>query len=166
VSGRRHRRERARRLAWAGWGLLVVLLCANLATALSDKGDTPQGLLTPEFLQVAGFWGPLAVAVVMAPAGWFWSIRAYAHNQRSSLLWARRGFVFTLAAAAALAFACLDAELFSRAWLLVLASSALGGQALFFGMLAFREYRRAQAGEMHRRSHERAAPSAAQDVAR
>lgn len=166
MSGRRHRRERARRLAWAGWGLLVVLLCANLATALSDTGDKEQGFLTPEFLQMAGFWAPLAVAVAMALCGYFWSSRAYAQNERSSLLWARRGYVFTLAAAAALALACLDAELFPRAWFAVLASSALGGQALFFGMLAFREYRRARAGEMHRRLRERSAPSAARDAAR
>ena len=152
MSRRRRRRDRIRVLAWV---VLVVMLGANLATGLIEtRPDKRQGFLTPEFLQVAGFWFPIVVAVAMSVAGYWWSTRAYAMNPRSSLLWARRGYVFTLAASAALALACLDAELFSRAWVAVIASTAIGGQALFFGVLAFREYRRAEAGEGHRRAEE------------
>ena len=166
MSGRRRRTARTRRLAWAGWGLLVVLLGANLATAFSGGDDVPEGFLTSEFLQVAGFWTPLALAVAMALLGYYWATRAYAYHPRSSLLWARRGYVFTLAAALALALACLDAELFPRAWLAVLAASAVAGQALFFGMLAFREHRRAEARTSHHRTDESAQHSAAGDTAR
>jgi hypothetical protein len=167
VSGHRRRRDRTRRLVWAGWGLLVALLAANLATALAgSRPDVQTGFLTPEILQAAGFWVPLLVAVAMSVAGWFWAGRAYALHPRSSLLWARRGYVFTLAAAAALAIACLDAELFPRAWFAVVAATAVGGQALFFGILSFREYRRAEAGHGRHRSGEGSDRSAAGDAAR
>lgn len=163
MSGHRRRRDRTRRLAWLGWGTLVVLLVANLVTALAGSpAAAPQGYLTPEVLQAAGFWIPISVAIAMSAAGVVWATRAYSLNPRSSLLWARRGYFFTLAAAAALGLACLDAELFPRAWLAVLAASAVGGQALFFGILSFREYRRAEATHGERRSEGR---SGARDAA-
>jgi len=144
-----------------------VLLVANLATALGGgAADAPQRLLTTEIVQAAGFWVPLVFAVGMSLAGYFWASRAYSLHPRSSLLWARRGYVFTLAAAAALALACIDAELFPRAWFAVLAATAVGGQSLFFGVLAFREHRRAESIEGHRPPAEGAERSAARDAAR
>ena len=149
-------------LVWSGWGLLVVLLGGNVVIALMnrDKDETPQGVLQPEHLQAAAFWVPIAVCLVMSLLGLFWSSKAYAQNERASLLWARRGYVFSLVGSVALAMAVFDPETFKREWLAAFAAVIVGGQSVFFAMLALGEYRRADSGEGGRRGRSRPSPAA------
>lgn len=166
MSEKRHRSSGGSRgkqvLAWAGWGMLIALLGTNLVMAfLNEETDgTPQGFFTPDILQTVGFWAPMAVAWLFALCGLFWVSKAYKHSERASLLWAKRGYTFTIVAALAFAIATheVDAEnraLLSRAWLSVIAAVLLGGQTVFFALLARSEYRRAETGEgtRHPRRH-------------
>jgi hypothetical protein len=156
VSGR-HRRssdedepgERRKRIfTWIAWTLVVALLGGNLAMSFlrEPKNDKPQGFLTPDHLRSAAFWLPIACTAAMSVLGLYWSSRAYSQSERSSLLWARRGYVFGLVAAGVLTFACFDPENFPREWFVCLAAALVAGQAALFAMLSFKEYRRAQSG--------------------
>jgi hypothetical protein len=160
------RGERRKRIfTWLGWGTLVALLGANLVISWirEPKNDKPQGFLSPDVLRAAAFWIPIGGAVAMSALGLYWSSRAYSQSERSSLLWARRGYVFGLIGAVALAFACFDVETFPREWFVCLAAAVVAGQSLLFGMMSFREFRRASSGGSGR--HGRSSPTQSVDAA-
>lgn len=174
MSGRRRRssgdadaddgRRGGRLLARLGWGVVVTLLLGNLVMGLVDrKGDKPQGFITPDLLLSLAFWIPAAGALAMSAAGLYWSNKAYAQNERSSLLWARRGYVFGMVGATAFLVACFDRETFPREWIVCVAAAVIAGQSLFFGMMSFREFRRAQSGGGGRRGRSSGAEAAQGD---
>jgi hypothetical protein len=158
VTERRHRSGGSRlrkALPWAGWIALFAALAGNVVwSRLHEENGRSAGFLTPRILSIVGLWAPIAAALLLSLCGLFWSSKAYAHSERSSLLWARRGFVFTLVGTVLFAFFCVDGETVDgkvvatlpREWLAVLASFVIGGQTALFAMLSFREYRRAEAG--------------------
>jgi hypothetical protein len=155
VSGRRRRSEpdedgegrKKRVLVWLAWALVVALLGGNLMTSsFFDKG-----FLTPEVLRAAAFWIPTAVAVAMSSLGIYWSGKAYSQSERSSLLWARRGYFFGLIGSGVFVLACFEPEEFPREWIVAVAAAVVAGQALFFGMMSFKEFRRAKSGGGGRR---------------
>ncbi len=148
------REDRKKRIfTWLGWGALVALLGANLLISVlrEPKNDKPQGFLSPELLRTVAFWIPVSGAALMSALGLYWSSKAYSQNERSSLLWARRGYVFGLIGAMALTFACFDPETFPREWFACVAAAVVAGQSLLFGMMSFREFRRASSGGGGRR---------------
>jgi hypothetical protein len=156
VSGRRRSsgsdedsgERRKKLLTWLGWGVLVALLGGNLLITWirEPKNDKPQGVLTPEILLTAAFWVPICCALTMSALGLYWSSKAYSQNERSSLLWARRGYVFGLIGSVVLMLACYDNETFPRERFIPIAAMIVAGQALLFGMMSFKEFRRAQSG--------------------
>ena len=157
-SGERRRKSGGRRtwLTWAGWGVLVLLLGGNIVFGfLNEKEETPHGFLTPEHLLAAAFWVPAAFAMVISLCGMYWSSKAHAQSERSSMLWARRGYVFTLVASVAFVLAAFDREAFPREWLAAFAAALVAGQAFFAAMISLREYRRAETGEGGRRGRSR-----------
>lgn len=161
-SGERRRKSSGKRnwLAWAGWGLLVLLLAGNIVFGfLNEKDDTPNGFLTPEHLLAAAFWAPAVFAMVISLCGMYWSSRAHAQSERSSMLWARRGYIFTLVASVAFVLAAMDRDTFPRPWFAALAAALVGGQAFFAAMISLREYRRAEMGEGGRRGRSRSSAS-------
>jgi hypothetical protein len=175
VSEKRHRSSGGSRakqvLAWTGWGMLIALLGTNLVMFLlsDNEGGKGEGFLTIDLLQRVGFWAPMAAAWLFALLGLYWSSKAYKHSERNSLLWARRGYTFTICAALAfvIAFYEADAEnhaLLNRAWISVVAACVIGGQTVFFALLARAEYGRAETGEgtrhPRRRGERPAAPPA------
>ena len=156
MSERRHRSSgdgRGRRmLVWAGWGSIVLLLGGNLFVGLVNrKGDSSPGFLAPEHLLTVAFWAPVAATIVISLLGLWWASKAYAHSERSSMLWARRGYLFTIVGCTFFAMATFDRELFPRPRLAIVAATVLGGQAIFSAMIAMKEYRRAASGEGSRR---------------
>lgn len=163
MSEKRHRSSsgggRAKQvLAWTGWGILIALLGTNLVMfLLREEGaeETTGGFLTPEHLQSAGFWVPISAAWLFALLGLFWTSSAYKHSERSSLLWAKRGYALTILGGLALALATFEPETFPRPWLAVVAAGVFGAQTVFFALLARAEYRRAETGEgtRHPRRH-------------
>jgi len=156
--------RKKRILTWLAWGLVVALLGGNLVVSFfhEPKGDKPRGLITRELLLTLAFWVPIACTLVMSTLGLYWSSKAYSQNERSSLLWARRGYVFGLIGSVALIFACLDAENVPHEWFVALAAAVVAGQALLFGMMSFKEFRRAQSGRSGRRGRSSESDSAAQ----
>jgi hypothetical protein len=168
VSERRHRSSegRGRRiLVWSGWGLVVLLLGGNLVVSLVNrKGDALQGFLTPDHVRSAAFWAPICAALALSLCGLWWSSKAYAHSERSSLLWARRGYLFTLVATVVFLMAAFDRDMFPREWLSVIAAAVIGGQTVFSAMFAFKEYRRAESGEGSRRPRGRRETPMMRDV--
>jgi len=156
MSERRHRSTSEgrgkRMLVWAGWGIVVLLLGGNLVIGLLNrKGGALQGFLTPDHVRSAAFWAPISAALALSLCGLWWSSKAYAHSERSSLLWARRGYLFTLVATVVFLMATFDRDMFPREWLSVIAATVIAGQTLFSAMLAFNEYRRAESGQGSRR---------------
>jgi hypothetical protein len=154
MSDRKHRSSGGGRkwLPIAGWGLAVLLLGGNIVLALArEKDETPQGFLTPALLRTVAFWLPVLVAFAMSLAGMFWTSKALSHNERASLLWMRRGFVFALVGTVVLVFACFDPEMFPREWLAVIAAALLGALTFHFAFAAWKEYQRAEMGPGHRR---------------
>jgi hypothetical protein len=156
MSERRHRSKSEgrgkRMLVWAGWGLAVLLLGGNLVIGLvNKKGDALQGFVTPDHLKSAAFWTPTVAALALSLAGLWWSSKAYANGERTSLLWARRGYLFTLVATVVFVMATFDRDMFPRDWLSAIAAFVIAGQTLFSAMVAFKEYRRAESGEGSRR---------------
>jgi hypothetical protein len=169
MSERRHRSTsegRGKRiLVWAGWGLVVLLLGGNLVIGLvNKKGNALQGFLTPDHLLRAAFWAPMTAALALSVCGLWWSSKAYAHGERTSLLWARRGYLFTLVATVVSLMATFDRDMFPREWLSVIAAFVIGGQTLFSAMFAFKEYRRAESGEGSRRPRGRLETPLMKDV--
>lgn len=141
-------------LVWSGWILLVAVLGGNLVMAYvrQPKGDdTPQGFITPELLQTGAFWAPMAATFLMSLLGLYWSSRAYSQTERTSLLWARRGYALSLLGGAVLVMAVFDAELFPRPWLAAVSAVLLALQTSIFAMVSFKELRRAETGEGSRR---------------
>jgi hypothetical protein len=164
VSGRHRRSDsdedagarKKRVFTWLAWGVVVALLGANLLT--SSMFD--RGFLTPEVLRAAAFWVPIAGAVAMSVLGLYWSSKAYSQNERSSLLWARRGYVFGLIGSGVLVFTCFEPDNFPREWFVAVAAAVVAGQALLFGMMSFKEFRRAQSGGGGRRGRSSSAADA------
>jgi hypothetical protein len=156
--------RKKRIFTWLAWGIVVALLGGNLLVSFirDPKGDKPHGLFTREILLTLAFWVPIACTLVMSTLGLYWSSKAYSQNERSSLLWARRGYVFGLIGSVALILACLDAENVPHEWFVALAAAVVAGQALLFGMMSFKEFRRAQSGRRGRRGRSSETDSAAQ----
>jgi len=138
--------RRKRVLTWLAWSVVVALLGGNLAVSFfrESKNDKPHGFITLEHVRTAALWLPIGCAVAMSVLGLYWSSKAYSQNERSSLLWARRGYVFGLIGSAVFLFACYDENMFPREWIVSVAAVVIAGQALFFGMMSFKEFRRAQ----------------------
>ena len=139
-------------LVWCGWGIAVLLLGGNLVVGLlNKKGDTLQGFVAPEHVLTVAFWAPISVVFGMSVLGLWWSSKAYSHSERTSLLWARRGHLFTLVGSVVFLMATFDREMFPREWLAAIAAVVVGGQSLFFALVALKEYRRAETGDGSRR---------------
>jgi cytochrome bd-type quinol oxidase subunit 2 len=155
LSDRRHRAGggggASKALAWSGWGILTLLLAGNIAMGLiNQKDEQPQGFITPEVLQAAGLWIPVLAAMTFAVLGLYWSTKAHKESERSSLLWARRGYAFSLVGAVIFLMAVFDAETFRREWLAVVAGLVLAVQSVLFAMFAYREFKRSAEGEGRR----------------
>jgi len=161
VSERRHRTDedagdRKKRVAiWLAWGVVVALLGANLLSfKVFDKG-----FMSPDLLWTATVWGATAATVILAMFGVVWIRKAYSESERSSHLWMRRSFVFSIVGAALIVHACYDSEIFTRNWMAALAAGLFAVNTLFVAMAAHREYRRVHTGRGRRPSP--AKPSAA-----
>lgn len=151
--GTHHRSGGRRWLHRLAWTVIVLLLGGNLALAVfNQRDDTPQGFVTPQMVQSAGFWIPVAVGVVAAVAGLVWATKAYRHSERTSLLWARRAHWFSLVAAAGLTLACFERDVFPREWFAVAASALVAAQSALVSMVSLKEYRRSETGEGSRRA--------------
>ena len=139
-------------LAWGGWVLFAVLAGHWIFAELNKAADgTPQGLVSPDVVRSVAFWLPMLVGGATALAGMWWARRAYAKSERSSLVWLKRGFMFSIGAFVLLIIASFDAANFPREWFVVVAAGIFGAQTLLFAMAALREHRRGDVVEMRRR---------------
>ncbi len=137
--------------------IMLVLVFLALVANLVVSAVTGQSAVTLSLARVLVF-GALAVAnAVFAGAGVYYTTKARAKHEKSSLLWARRGFVWMIVFTAVLTISpwffyrydlSLDDRLFDISLLLLLTGVTAG----IFTFAFYREYARA-AGHHARSGH-------------
>ena len=123
-------------------GLVVLLLGANLVVILAT-GQSPVG---PETLEWALLGVVTLAAVALAVAGVRFTTKARRNRNRSSYLWARRGFVTALAVTLALLADAITGDPVllrgsTRLDAAIMIALVAGGPA-FFAVASHREYLR------------------------
>lgn len=81
--------------------LIFLALVANLAM-LAVTGESP---IDEEMVKVIAFWGLVAANLTLAGAGVYFVSKAFGKTEKSSLVWARRGYAVNIVVTAVFALA-------------------------------------------------------------